>query len=94
MEEKNYVDSHKIHIVGRHQGMISGVVDVVSFDLSEVILETQMGMLNIRGNDMKVKRLNLEKGEIDIEGQMDSFMYSDLRKYRKSKESLMGRLFK
>ena len=74
--------------------MISGVVDVVSFDLSEVILETQMGMLNIRGNDMKVKRLNLEKGEIDIEGQMDSFMYSDLRKYRKSKESLMGRLFK
>lgn len=74
--------------------MISGVVDVVSFDLSEVILETQMGMLNIRGNDMKVKRLNLEKGEIDIEGQMDSFIYSDLRKYRKSKESLMGRLFK
>ncbi len=93
-EENNYTGSHKMQITNRNQGIINGVIDVVSFDLNEILLETHMGMMSIKGSDMKVKRLSLEKGEVEIEGQMDSFIYSDLKKYKKSKESLMGRLFK
>ena len=94
MEEKQHVGSHKMQIVNRNQGMITGVIDVVSFDLSEIQLETELGMLQIKGSDLKVKRLSLEKGEVEIEGQTDSFIYSDLIKYKRSKESLVGRLFK
>lgn len=94
MEEKQYAGTHKMQIINRSQGIITGVIDVVSFDLSEIQLETELGMLQIKGSDLKVKRLSLEKGEVEIEGQTDSFIYSDLKKYRRSKESLMGRLFK
>lgn len=94
MEEKQYVGSHKMQIINRNQGIITGVTDVVSFDLSEIQLETELGMLQIKGSDLKVKRLSLEKGEVEIEGQTDSFIYSDLKKYKRSKESLVGRLFK
>ncbi len=94
MQERQVAVSHRMQIVNRNQGTIIGVIDVFSFDLNEILLETQMGMLSIKGNDLHVKRLSLDKGEIDIEGEMDSFIYSDLGKYKKSKESLMGRLFK
>lgn len=94
MEERQQAASHRMQITNRSQGLITGVVDVVSFDLGEILLETQMGMMQIKGRELHVKRLSLDKGEVEIEGQTDSFIYSDLKKYKKSKESLMGRLFK
>lgn len=94
METRQQITNHKMQIVNRNQGIITGVEDVVSFDLNEIVLETQMGMMYIRGNELHVKRLSLDKGEVEIEGQTDSFTYSDLKKYKKSKESLLGRMFK
>lgn len=94
MEERQQTGNHRMQIINRRQGIITGVIDVVSFDLNEIILETNMGMMEIKGKELHVKRLSLDKGEIEIEGETDSFIYSDLKKYKKSKESLLGRLFK
>lgn len=41
-----------------------------------------------------MNRLTLEKGEIDIEGRIDSLMYSDIKNTGKQAESILGRLFK
>jgi sporulation protein YabP len=73
---------------------VSGVCDVLSFDLSEILLETDQGMLMIKGSDLHVNRLTLEKGEVDIEGKIDSLTYSDVNGYGGKGESLLGRLFK
>ena len=78
----------------RRTGTITGVADVISFDISEVLLETEQGMLMIKGADLHVNRLTLEKGEIDIEGRIDSPAYSEVTSYQKQGESLIGRLFK
>ena len=51
---------------------ITGVEDVISFDTKEVLLETTMGILTIKGEDLKVNRLSIEKGELEIEGTVDS----------------------
>lgn len=48
----------------------------------------------IKGADLHVNRLTLEKGEIDIEGRIDSLAYSEVTSYQKQSESLIGRLFK
>ena len=50
---------------------------MLSFDLREIVLETEQGMLMIRGNELHVNRLTLDKGEVDIDGRIDSFVYSD-----------------
>ena len=78
----------------RRTGTITGVADVISFDITEVLLETEQGMLMIKGADLHVNRLTLEKGEIDIEGRIDSLAYFDVNSYQKQGESLIGRLFK
>ena len=94
MEEKQYSKAHKLILSNRRTGTITGVADVISFDISEVLLETEQGMLMIKGADLHVNRLTLEKGEIDIEGRIDSLAYSEVTSFQKQGESLIGRLFK
>ena len=86
--------SHKFMLTNRRTCLVSGVCDVLSFDLTEILLETDQGMLMIKGSDMHVNRLTLEKGEVDIEGKIDSLTYSDVTGYGGKGESLLGRLFK
>ncbi len=94
MEEKNSTKSHKVLLVNRRNGTFSGVVDVLSFDVAEILLETELGMLLIKGHDLHVNRLSLEKGEVDIEGKIDSLLYSEVKNAGKQAESFLGRLFK
>lgn len=53
--------AHKLTLSNRRTAGITGVSDVISFDISEVLLETDMGMLKIQGADLHVNRLTLEK---------------------------------
>ena len=94
MEEKQYSKAHKLILSNRRTGTITGVSDVISFDITEILLETEQGMLMIKGADLHVNRLTLEKGEVDIEGRIDSLAYSDVTSFQKQSESLIGSLFK
>lgn len=95
MDEKQPVlKGHKININGRKAATITGVNDVLSFDAGEILLQTEQGVLMIRGSELHVNRLTLEKGEVDLDGKIDSLTYSDTSAYGKSGESLLGRLFK
>lgn len=85
--------SHKLLLDGRKKAGITGVSDVISFDLKEVLLETTMGMLTIKGQDLKVTRLSVEKGEMDVTGQIDSMVYEDLSGYTRKKSGLLKRMF-
>ncbi|NLC19897.1 MAG: sporulation protein YabP [Clostridiales bacterium] len=85
---------HKLIISARKAVNITGVNDVLSFDAGEVLLQTEQGILMIRGAELHVNRLTLEKGEVDIDGRIDSLTYSDTAGSSKSTESLFGRLFK
>ncbi len=85
--------THKLTLVNRGALSINGVVDVISFDLNEVLLETEAGMLTIKGQDLHVNHLTLEKGEVEISGNVDSLLYSEVSSYGQKAESFFGRLF-
>ncbi len=93
MEERSAVKHHKIMINNRKDGSITGVIDVISFDVGEIKVDTEMGTLLIKGSELHVKRLNLEKGEVDIEGNIDSFTYTHI-KNKADEESFLSRMFK
>ena len=73
---------------------ITGVNDVLSFDVKEVLLETELGMLMMKGSDLHISRLTLDKGEVDVEGKIDSLTYSENDSFSKKGESLLNKLFK
>ncbi|MCI5952628.1 MAG: sporulation protein YabP [Anaerostipes sp.] len=88
------MEGHKVNLWNRNKGTITGVKDVVSFDVAEIILETELGMLSIKGNDLHVKRLTVEKGEVEIDGNIDGFQYTDHKEKNVSGDGLLSRLFK
>lgn len=95
MEEvHNSVKGHKITLMNRKSGVVTGVNAVVSFDTNEVLLETELGILLIKGSELNVTRLTLEKGEVEVEGQMDSLTYSNLKPGLREENGLLNRLFK
>lgn len=96
MEDLNSLNkrTHKVSLSNRRTCNLTGVIDVLSFDLNEIILETDQGMLMIKGSELHVNRLTLEKGEVDIDGKVDSFTYSEQATMAGKGESLLARLFK
>ena len=96
MEDLNHVNKrpHKLMLTDRRTCTISGVKDVLSFDVNEILLETEQGMLMIRGTQLHVSRLSLDKGEVDVDGRIDSFTYSENAGYGAKGESFIARLFK
>ena len=91
--EENPGMAHKIVLNNRDQGNLTGILDVISFDENTIVLDTDMGLLTIKGKDLHVNRLSLEKGEIDIEGRTDSLVYSE-GGGTKSGGSFWAKLFK
>ena len=92
--EENPGMAHKIVLNNRNQGNLTGILDVISFDENTIVLDTDMGLLTIKGKELHVSRLTLEKGEVDVDGTIDSMAYSSNEALRKSGESLFARLFK
>ena len=70
--EERIMKNHKISLFNRNSGIINGVREVISFDPGEIILDTEQGMLMIHGEDLHVTKLMVEKGEVEIEGIVDS----------------------
>lgn len=61
----------------RHSLTVSGVSDVDSFDEQSIVIFTSLGELCVRGSDLHINRLSLEIGEILVEGEIDSLVYSE-----------------
>ena len=85
---------HKVTMTNRKSCAINGVKDVLSFDEHEILLETELGMLMIKGNELHVNRLTLDKGEVDVDGKIDSFTYSDAAIIGNKNESFLSKLFR
>lgn len=94
MEEKMGARPHKIVMNNRAEAGLTGIRDVISFDEGQIVLDTDMGLLTIKGKELHVSRLTVEKGEMDIEGTIDNMSYSSNESFRRQGESLFVRLFK
>ena len=93
MEEKKIFSTHSLMLENRQNGRITGVKDIKSFDEKEILLFTQAGKLVIKGEQLQVKQLDLEKGEVDLEGKVDSLTYLSKNTDNRD-ESLFRRMFR
>ena len=93
MEERTGIRDHACRLENRNAASLTGVREVVSFDENQVVMDTDMGLLTIKGKELRVSRLMVEKGELEIDGQVDSLAYSSNEAYRKAGQSILNRLF-
>lgn len=93
MDERQLVKAHKISLNNRISGTMTGVREVISFDAGEIILDTEQGILIIKGEDLHVTRLTVDKGEVEIDGKIDGIMYTDPEEKKRSRENFLAKLF-
>ena len=63
MEEKSGNRPHACFLQNRAAANLTGVREVVSFDENQVIMDTDLGLLTLKGKELHVSRLSVEKGE-------------------------------
>lgn len=84
---------HSVVMEERNKVAISGVVDVFAFDEDNIIMETELGVLTILGNNLHVNKLTLENGQLEIEGEIDGISYNQLKENIKS-QGFLTKLFR
>lgn len=92
-EERKKDTRHRMILEDRERMSITGVIDVLSFDEESIIAETEKGMLILRGNNMHVGKLNLDEGEVSVDGLIDTIEYNE-GGISKGKNSFLNRIFK
>lgn len=77
IEEKRVgqLKNHQIVLKNRQELGIEGVLSVESFDDQEVILETEEGLLVIRGDNLHVSQLNIDAGKLNVTGSVRNIEY-------------------
>ncbi|MEW6081783.1 MAG: sporulation protein YabP [Bacillota bacterium] len=96
MEDRDISNfDHQVTITNREHVVIKGVLNVESFDDQEVILETEMGALTLRGEDLQIRQLSLEEGDFAVEGMLNALQYLPGSRARaKGKKNFIDRLFR
>lgn len=84
---------HQLSLKKREELAVDGVNNVESFDDSEIVLETTLGVLIIRGEGLKVKELNIETGSMAVTGHIDGLEYAGETLGEKGR-GFLGRLFR
>lgn len=87
MEENNIVIENKERMT------ISGVTDVLSFDDQIIILETNLGLLTVKGTNLKINKLNIDTSDFSLNGNIIGVTYSDSPLEAKQ-NGFLGKIFK
>ena len=96
INEQNFQNNEKIQnliLENRKKLSISGVSDVLSFDDQIVILDTNLGLLTVKGENIRINKLSIDTSEVIIEGDISYLAYSD-KELEKNKGSLISKIFK
>lgn len=92
-ESARMISSHELKMSNREKVHITGVTEVNSFDNQEIELITTQGAVRFEGEDLHVKQLTLEKGEVAIEGRIREIIYHEASQ-EKTAKGILSRLFR
>lgn len=84
--------NHSVSISDRKTIIITGVKKIDSFDENEFLMDTNMGYITIKGNNLEIVKLDTIEGKVSIKGMIDSLDYKESSKNKEN--SLFNKLFK
>lgn len=96
IEERKNMNTNIVQnliLENRNRLNISGVLDVLSFDDQIIIVETELGMLTVKGDNLRINKLSIDTSEVLVEGEIISLTYST-KDLDKKGEGFLGKIFK
>lgn len=90
MAEERLPQPQKLTLSDRKKLMLTGAAEVISFDEAAVVLKTELGTLTVQGQQLHLKTLSPENGQVAIDGHISALIYEE----PKSPAGLFQKLFK
>jgi len=90
MEDEN---KSSLSLEDRKKLVLTGILEVISFDDEKISLNTKLGNLSIKGEGLKMNKLDVQDGEVIIVGTVVSIIYSG-KNVAKNKENIIKRIFR
>lgn len=81
---------NKVCLINRKNLSLTGIEKVIGINESSLLANVDGGVLSVNGQSMEVKKLDVESGNLEIEGKIDCIKYLD----KKEKLGLLKRIFK
>ena len=95
MDDSKKINSFQnIVLENREKLNITGILDVFSFDDQIIIVETELGLLPIKGNDLKINKLSIDTSDFVVDGKINSLIYSDSDTSIKKNKNILSKIFK
>lgn len=69
----------RLTLENRQKLTVTGVLEAVSFDPNAAVLHTVRGTLLIRGQELHLRQLTADGGQVTVEGQIDAMLYEEAR---------------
>lgn len=91
-EYSNLIGQHNVIMEERKKLVLSGVLEVISFEEDNAELKTTLGDLTVRGSDFKMENYNSETGDLNISGNVYAFVYTNDN--AENKGGILKRIFK
>lgn len=85
---------HKLVLINQEQLDFTGISRVESFNPEEILMETALGLVAIKGEDLDIRNLNLEQGIVEIVGLIMEIIYTGEKAGALSKKGILQRIFK
>lgn len=79
MAEEHLRLPHKLTLNERKSLTMTGVTEVISFDDNAVVLKTGLGTLTVQGQQLQLKTLSLDGGQVAVDGQVSALVYEEPR---------------
>ncbi len=94
IEELVTYGTHELKIIDRREISLTGIKKITSFDAEEFLLESNMGIILIKGSNLEIMKLDTHNGNLKIKGKINSFSYLENNKEKNHEESIFAKLFK
>ncbi|MHA0857619.1 sporulation protein YabP [Paenibacillus sp. CMAA1364] len=94
MIEQSKQKGHDLQMQNRKQLHMTGVINVERFDSEVFILQTELGHLTIKGQNLHIHNLNLEHGLLSIDGVVHSLVYLEPGSHPNKNKRMLGKLFR
>lgn len=91
MDKESY--NHSVNIADRKNILLSGIKKLNSFDESEFFVDSIMGSIIIKGDNLELVKLDTFQGNLSIKGKLNSITYLEDKTKIKA-ENIISRLFK
>ncbi len=94
MDKDNISLNHSIVINERKNISITGVKKIDNFDNEEFLMETNMGYVVIKGEDLEILKLDTYQGNVMIKGKINSLAYVEGTSKKNKEDGIFNKLFK